>query len=273
MAVAALLMVQACGKRLQIAEGCANGFYETTSGQRLVWPDGSHVNFSIDKSVPESFEDAILASGDAYSENLLATKVKVDKETPVPSFNGDTSKLEEDGVNGVYWLNDEQWLWQEEKKGAIAVTVTTFASSRITGADIYFRASAFERTQRKAVAETQITSAKPFSATGLIPALSNAALPLVELLNTAAPFRSTTSNNTLVSAAYDPSSANKNYPEHHVYMVSVHEIGHALGRCHSSEPASIMFPTVGSGTEQMRKAPLDEIDIDIFASAYALFAD
>jgi predicted Zn-dependent protease len=75
---------------------------------------------------------------------------------------------------------------------------------------------------------------------------------------------------TLASPAYNPASANTFYAEHQAYMVSVHELGHAIGRCHSDNPASIMYPEVSAGSEADRASPLSEIDLDIMSKIYSL---
>jgi predicted Zn-dependent protease len=65
-------------------------------------------------------------------------------------------------------------------------------------------------------------------------------------------------------------STNTNYLENQAFMVSVHELGHAIGRCHSDDSNSIMYPEVSGGTEKTREQPLSEVDLDVLSKVYKL---
>ena len=71
-------------------------------------------------------------------------------------------------------------------------------------------------------------------------------------------------------ADYDIKDSNENYSEHSLYMVAVHEAGHALGRCHSEEFESIMWPNTPMSDEELRMSPFSKSDLEIFSGVFKL---
>lgn len=231
------LMMQACGNPFNISEKCENGFYTSDSGKRMHWPNGHRIDFELHKSVPKHFRNAIRASSQRYNETLSASSLYViDSELNTPAFTGNVSSVSGDNVNGVYWVRDADWVWGESDPGAVAMTVVQFTRDGIGEADLFFRSQSFLIKRKH---ESSNPSALSFA-------------------------------NILENFGYNPSSTNTDRSEHQAYMVGVHEFGHAIGRCHSSNPESIMYPEVGLGSEETREQPLSKEDIEILSDVYTV---
>jgi hypothetical protein len=249
-----LVLVQACGSPFNIQENCDTGFYTTDAGKRMQWPDGHRIDFEMHKSVPKPRRDVIVASGERYNRVFSSTRLKIiGSELSTPDFNGDLGKVSGDNVNAIYWVSEKDWIWGKSDPQAVAMTVVSFSHSGIREADIFFRAKIFSNTPR--VPESPLTLSQNKTASD--------PLALLLKLTPSSIFR-------IASAAYDMAATNINISEHQTYMVSVHELGHALGRCHSDNTESIMYPEVSAGTEERRAQPLSEIDLDILSQAYTL---
>lgn len=270
-------LVQACGMPFDIKSSCDAGFYETNNGNQMHWPDGSVVDFEMHESVPAEFTDAIEAAAKTYDETFKSTRVKISTGTNPPSFTGSVSAVQEDGHNSIYWVREEDWAWAESKPHAIAITVTSFSPNRIIGSDIFYRSKAF--TKPKKTESSNSSSSTESEATVEIQAqlenklgnfLQAQSLSFAKIFKLADHNQVISASRSSWAAAYNPSSNNSNRLEHEVYMVSVHEIGHAMGRCHSDDPASIMYEYVGAGTEEIRQSPLSESDLDAFSQNYLL---
>ena len=266
---AGLALLQACGNPFNIKDSCETGFYETNSGNKMQWPDGSKVTFDAHSSIPEDYLDVIDAASNQYSDLFSNTSVEFYRNTNVKEFRGIPGEVTGDDVNAIYWVNEDEWPWKESDPQAIAMTVTAFSRSGIIEADIFYRAKSFaeKSTSSSASASTKvkISSAEPadFPGTTLLSGIKE----IVSLGNNIFPDLHI-GKNQILQAAYDLSSTNTNRIEHSVYMVSVHEMGHALGRCHSDEPASIMYPQVSAGTQSIRENPFSDGDLKTFDSSY-----
>ncbi|MEO5667966.1 MAG: matrixin family metalloprotease, partial [Bdellovibrionota bacterium] len=175
------------------------------------------------------------------------------EEVNPPDFDGTVSKVSGDHVNGIYWVREKDWAWGESDPDAVAMTVVSFSHDGISEADVFFRAKVFARKTSATVAKASISND---TSTGM---------PMDFFLGLGF-----TSTRSLASAAYNLASSNPNPVEHQVFMVSVHEMGHAMGRCHSSDSTSIMYPSVSAGTEELREHPLSQGDLDTLSQVYKL---
>ncbi len=235
------------------------------------WPDGAQVNFDIHASVPSEYRDTIKAAGDRYNDILEVTGIKIFEDKTVKDFRGIPLEVTGDGSNSIYWVRDEEWPWKESDPNAIAMTVTTFDKNNISEADIFYKSKSYQKdspdTKTKATATVSVgnnsSASLDFSAMNPIQdflrSTKDTLFPNLKI-----------ASNQILQAVYDTSSINHNLVEHRVYMVSVHEMGHAMGRCHSDEPASIMWPQVGTGDEETRNMPFSDEDLDLFESAYKI---
>ena len=248
------MLLQACGNPLSLKSSCESGFYTTDAGRRMQWADGSRIDFQMHNSVPSAMREVIVASGDRYNDAFSKThlNVVVSDEITTPTFNGDVDKVSGDNINAIYWVREKDWAWAESDPDAVAMTVVNFSRTGISESDVFFRAQIFNRdTSSSDVAQSKF---RPETA-------SSSALDFLLDLRFS-PLAS------LTQAAYNASTSNPNPRQHQVFMVSVHELGHAIGRCHSEDPASIMYPDVSAGTVEQRQQPLSEIDLDILSQAY-----
>jgi len=245
--LAAITLLQACGNPFNLSESCDTGFYATEAGQQMHWPDGHRIDFEMHKSVPGNFRDVIKSSSLRYNESFEATRLKViDSELKTPTFSGSVGKVSGDNINAIYWVRDSDWAWSESDPSAVAMTVVNFSKDGITEADIFYKASVFARaTSTDATTEAVTQNFFSFSTPSAFAA-------------------------TISAPAYNIAATNTYFFEHQAYMVSVHEFGHAIGRCHSDNRASIMYPEVSAGTEEERAHPLSEIDLDILSQIYSL---
>lgn len=250
-----LTLLQACGNPFDIKSSCESGFYTTNNDERMQWPDGQRIDFQMHSSLPKNIRDVVGASGDRYNDVFSKTTLNIidSEELDTPDFKGNVDQVSGDNINGIYWVREKDWAWGESDPDAVAMTVISFSRTGIAESDVFFRSKVFTR-------ETTLSSAA-----GTISSDTSKGVPLDFLFGLG--FNSKTS---IASAAYNLASNNPNPAEHQVFMVSLHEMGHAIGRCHSDDPSSIMYPEVGSGSEEDREHPLSEGDLDVLSQAYKL---
>lgn len=223
----------ACGALSEVDASCECGFYQI-NGKMMHWPTDGEVKFSFNEFVPYSQRPAIVAAAEAYNELFSQVTLGLDAELEdAPDFPEEhtvaaAEKISGDGVNGVYWL-EEPWPWNEESPKSDAMTLVKFDGNRIVEADIYFRARSFEN--HRTLATTQ----------------------------------SEGRDEPEESGKFEP--ANARVDAQWIYVIGIHEFGHALGRVHSEHEESIMFHTVGLDS---LKNPFAAYDLDVFSKVYSL---
>ncbi len=231
-----LVLVGACAQPLQISKSCDNGFYTTTEGHIMQWPDGQRVDFEMHESVPEEMRPALGTASGLYNDLLARTSLNLD-ETPsrkTPTFRGEVDGVSGDGLNVVYWVEDKNWAWAESDPNAVAMTVVSFSQDGIQEADVFFKASSYG-------------------------SVGTAASALVEGVN-----------NLIRSPAtvFQPLAAD--FQEQKAYLIGVHEFGHSLGRCHSESSDSIMYATVNPSDQDQLSDPFSDGDVTTFKKAYSV---
>jgi hypothetical protein len=231
-----LVLVGACAQPLQISESCSNGFYTTTQGEIMQWPDGHRVDFEMHEGVPVEMRPAISTATGMYNDLFSRTTLNLD-ESPsrkTPTFRGEVEGVSGDGINAIYWVADKNWAWAKSDPNAVAMTVVSFSVDGIQEADIFFKASSY----------------MPASST--VSALRDGVSALLRSPAT----------------AFAPLSAN--FQEQKAYLIGVHEFGHAMGRCHSESADSIMYSTVNPSSAEQLSDPFSKGDVKTFKKAYSV---
>ncbi len=250
------LLLQACGMPFDIKESCETGFYTTTTGKIMHWPDGHRIDFEMHKSVPAEMRDAVVAAGARYNDALRTTHLNVIRSPlSTPTFRGNVSQVSGDNINAIYWVREKDWVWAESDPHAVAMTVVSFSLDGIVEADVFYRAKIFAESSTPSTDSSTTTTGSALTSAAL--------LDKVLSLGGLAPVR-------VFKAAYSTASTNVNMAQHQAYMVGVHEFGHALGLCHSESATSIMYPEVNATNEKRREKPLSDLDLDVLAKAYEL---
>lgn len=246
----AALSLGGCGlnKPMKISKDCACGFYTADGGALMHWPEGSRLEFRFAKTFPESLRTSVSLAANVYNQSLAETSIVVDKEAShAPAMkNNKPESVSNDGVNGIYWI-DGEWPWEGENAGSDAMTVVGFTKGGIVEADIFFRARSY--AGKVYIPSNEDSESTPLT-TGNRPSV---------LEPTAAHDAVSIEPSSILA----DSTANVQW----VYMISLHEFGHALGRVHSDHDDSIMFPTVS--TRDIPK-PLSDWDFETFGKVYKL---
>lgn len=245
----ALLVLAACGAQPErnVRKDCDCGFYTDASGKKmLLWPDGDKVVFHFNKDVPQDLRPALSAGAQSYNLILATTRIELDvhQEDAPAIVGGKPSSVSGDGVNGVYWV-PEPWPWKDKDPSAAAMTVVLFENGHIKEADVFFRASSYDGpvyAPNGAVKSTPMGSK----------------VKETEFRNAAAGLRTEGASHIT-----DGATANVKWS----YMLAIHEFGHALGRIHSKNEESIMYPKVGIDDIAH---PFSEYDLEILGKGYTL---
>lgn len=226
-------MLSACGGPLTVDDTCDCGFY-TINDRKMQWPLNSTVKYQFNKEVPVTERPSIVAAANTYNDLLANLSIDIDAQREeAPDFQGDhtvdnANKLSGDGVNGVYWL-EEPWPWNESSPQSDAMTLVKFDGQGIVETDVYFRARSFKTRSQTQVTQSEV---RPDPTTNV---------------------------------TFQPLSAPVD--AQWIYVIGVHEFGHAVGRVHAHEDNSIMYKTVG--LDSLSK-PFTSYDRDVFATVYKL---
>ena len=223
-----VVLVSACG-RILIGEDCECGFYTNAATNKMLhWPDGTKIKFEVHKNVPDEQLLALEAVGEQYNKLLQNTQIDINtSERAAPSYSEqNVDEVSGDGINGVYWVTG-RWPWKKKEPNSDAMTVVSFSASRITEADIFFRARSF----RDISGDLSRLGALQIS----------------------------------VAPGFEIESAS--VTSQRIYTIGLHEFGHAIGRTHSHENGSLMFPSVGLG---LVEEAFSDYDREIFSAVYEL---
>ena len=230
------LLLSACGRAVRVTNESTTGFYVNESGgKRMQWGDGQAIPFHFSPDFPPSLRPAVAAAAGTYDSLLSSTRLTLSpSEEGAPAMKGTSvDSVSQDGVNGVYYVRGT-WPWPDtDGKHADAMTQLVFSPNGIIEADVFFRASSFS------VADA-----------GLVTYVSS---------------HSSASEASLDDLRKSIQSYDVNVQW--IYLIAVHEFGHALGRNHSSHEESIMFPTVSL---KAISDPFSAYDREVFATAYSL---
>jgi hypothetical protein len=265
-ALSTLVALGACG--YEIRNDCVEcGFYTDASGKKIMhWPEGSQIEFEFNAGFPTDKREAIVAVTTVYTSAFENISLSVDpSRSSAPDYSGSnpdeiSESIMNDGVNGIYWVTGE-WPWARSNPGSDAMTYVSFKLGQIVEADIFFWAPSFsdstasrQNPSNKHLSFFEIpkklekNSPKNFSVASLFSKLfktQNLAGTITTPLEVT---NSTTSNKWL-------------------FVLGVHEFGHALGRIHSDQKRSVMYPSVGLS---FVRNPLTEDDLKVFSKAYTL---
>ena len=229
-AITLLLLLGACGRQIDIKEDCSCGFYTTADGKMMHWNDGAKINMKMSSAVPVSMRAAVAAAASTYNSIFENTQMSVDMQNfTAPDFHGDPKSVSGDGVNGIYWVTGE-WPWKGDKSHSDAMTVVFFNDEGVAEADVYFRASSFDMSSSQPSMAIATESAHPVNYSVFSDLRATSASVWINLL-------------------------------------AIHEFGHVLGRVHTDDETSIMYPSVGRAHVY---SPMGESDFEKFSQAYKL---
>jgi hypothetical protein len=264
LSILTVAILSACGE--QVRSDCNDcGFYTDASGSRLMhWPDGTQIQFEFHRDFPEDKKQAMAAVGTVYNSAFAQTRLDIKTTSSfAPSFSGRNpdsvaNSVLGDGINGIYWVEGE-WPWAQENPNSDAMTLVAFEAGRIIEADLFFKADSFSENafakkvqffDMSKLAENKTEKKSFFSS----------------LLSRFSMFEKNTSSlagEIIVPQEISVSSTSTKW----LFVLGVHEIGHALGRVHSDSKSSVMYPSVGLS---FSRNPLTESDLNMFSKAYTL---
>jgi hypothetical protein len=128
LAIAAIVVVQACGRRSGPEESCH--FVQNSKSQRVSWRETLPVDLYLDPSVPTEFVPSIQKAIGVWN---AAGQLKLGKDYfRLQVGNKGSSKPSQDGVSKIYFLND----WDTTRTTEQARTTIYWLGNRIYEADV-----------------------------------------------------------------------------------------------------------------------------------------
>ncbi len=231
----ATLLNQACGDQRPKADCATCGFYTDAAGEKLWhWPDGSQVSFVLESGFPAEMRPSMVEAGKTYAEIFSNTGVAVEDQSinpsaPVLARVTGTSPTEVRNQTSGDNINGIYWV------DSVWPWINTDRNSD---------AMTVVKFRRGRIVEADLyIRAESFP-------LSN--------------------SSSLALTAGEVSGARSlagSIDVKWLYVIAVHELGHALGRVHAEDEDSVMFPTVGL---EFLTQPFSQWDLDIFSKAYKL---
>jgi len=233
LAIAGLILNNCAQKSISYNQDCDCGFYTTSGGIIANWPAETELIFQHDSYFPADLKKAFKAAGQSYGEILKDNIINIDpQELSNEPFNGNENLVKGDGINGIYWVQGE-WPWKDKNPQSVAMTVVSFNGNKIVEADIFFKADYFSN-------KDQILTTNPQQ------------------------------DDEESSLFFEPDQSvfdleNSTAAQQWMYVVGIHELGHALGRNHIEDKESIMYYSVN-----LKKlySPFNKNDVEIFNKAF-----
>ncbi len=251
-----------CGLRFKVS--CTeNGYASAKEGQSYHWPDGTSLQFRFAEDIPESLQTSVKAAAREYNTTLEKTRIVFSSKF-APEQSGSTNQVSGDGINGIYLLSSEDWLFYKSNPGALAVTNNLYTSSEIIETDIFFLESSFV---------ARVPSSEKSTATQLLARLEVFPAQLKNLFRRTSMMRNHMDPHEMqehgLLAVTSNSQGVTSSGSLQTKAFAVHEFGHSLGRCHTTDSDSIMQPSI-SATEFRNKPMFSETDKEILAEKYEL---
>lgn len=227
-AIALSSLLGACGQQLPVDKTCDCGFYTTDGGTKLLhWGDGTEVRFEFAANFPPPLRPAVVNAASTYNTLFEKTRISLAADREGAARYQDSPESVSGDGVNGIYMLSEPWPWAEESPNSDAMTVLKFSENGIIESDIFFRERSFDGSI------IQPTSLKQEDQT---------------------PFKT-----------LEVRDASLNYQW--VYIIGVHELGHAMGRVHSKDQESIMFPTVGLSAI---RNPFSDSDRNLMGRVYSL---
>lgn len=228
-------MVSACGQMDRVGTDCACGFYTDAAGKEMWhWPEGSVVQFSVDPNFPEEMEPSIVEAGKTYDRIFASTRV----EMKIPK-NGDgspypkalTTQTPVDVRNEVSGDGVNGIYWVDSRWPWIEANPTSDAMTVV-------------KFRRGHIVEADVF-------------FRSESFPLTNI----------STRGLAASEVEGGATLRGSIDSKWLYVIAVHELGHALGRVHAQDEESVMFPSVGL---EFLRQPFSQWDLDVFSQVYSL---
>jgi hypothetical protein len=259
-----VLSLAACGP-INVKCG-TDGFTENSGdGQDYFWKDRGQLTFEFGDNVPQSLRDSIKSGADEYNKKFTNFTLSIGSHS-APQQSGTRNLVSGDGINGIYVVSESDWFFYDSNPGAVAVTNNLYSHDHILETDIFFL-----------VKDNSIVARAPASVepSFQVAKIASDALQLFDLRAQRAEHSDLFDlNGSLGMALTDETvratgMAASDFPTVKAKAFSVHEFGHSLGRCHTTNPNSIMQPKIA--TSIYRTKPfLSEFDVGVLAEHYAI---
>jgi hypothetical protein len=269
-ALTLLLMAASLGSCGLVNVKCGtDGFTEnSTNGHPYAWQDGSHLEFRFADNVPDELRTSVTAGANTYNSVFTETKISFDSKT-APAQIGNKNEVSGDGINGIYIVSESNWFFYKSNPGAVAVTNNLYSSDEIIETDIFFL-----------VKDSAVAMRTP-SATSMKVAFNRFTTQVFDLFSFVKSHSEDSSLDELsghthtamaLSSAEGVTATGMYASEFNTVKAeafTVHELGHSLGRCHSTNKSSIMQAQLSTSV-YTSKPFLSEYDLGVLSEYYTV---